>query len=136
MRAVLTLTLKLTGLALVFVCCRLASRHPFSFLWSLALMWGTVALVPVLAVLGCWLFDRDPTRERAELLTVLIHYAEMMLLGCGLIVALRFTQGHPMARVVVPKVITSPLVKILGIFATLTVLNLAIPGLGLPLPPS
>lgn len=124
--------LKLVGFALVLACWRLANRHAFSFLWSLTLMWGTVALVPVLALLGRWLLDRHPTPARAALLTIPVHYSEMILLGCGLIVAFRFTQAHPMAHVTVPRAISAPLLKILGAFASLTVLNLAIRGLGLP----
>jgi len=125
-------TLKLVGFALVLLYWRTISRHVFSFLWSVALMWGAGALVPVLAVLECWLLDRHPTTERAAILTIPIHYAEMILLGCALVVAFRFTQAHPMAHVAVPRWISSPVLKVLGVFATLTVLNLAIRGLGLP----
>lgn len=131
-KALSSLVLKLAGLALVFVCWRMASRHAFSFLWSVLLMWGAVALVPVLALLGRSLLDRHPTRERAALLTIPIHYAEMILLGCALIVAFCFTQAYPIAHVPIPKSISSPLLKVLGVLAILTVLNLAIRGLGLP----
>ncbi len=132
MRALSTAILKLAGFALVLLCWRLASLNAFSFLWSVVLMWGTVALVPALAIVGRWLLDRDPTAERAALLTVPIHYAEMILLGCALVVAYRFTQAHPVAYVAFPRSISSPLLKVLGVFAALTVLNLAIRGLGLP----
>lgn len=132
MKALSILIFKLAGLALVLLCWRLVSRHAFSFLWSVVLMWGTVALVPVLALLGRWLLDRHPTPERAALLTIPIHYLEGILLGCALIVAFRFTQAYPLARVAVPRTITSPLLRIVGVFAMLTVLNLAIRGLGLP----
>jgi len=132
MKAFSILILKLAGLALVLLCWRLVSRHAFSFLWSVVLMWGTVALVPVLAIVGRWLLDRHPTPERAALLTIPIHYLEGILLGSALVVAFRFTQAHPMGHVGVPRAISSPLLKVLGVFATLTVLNLAIRGLGLP----
>jgi len=95
MKTLSILILKLAGLALVLLCWRLVSRHAFSFLWSVLLMWGTVALVPVLAIAGRWLLDRHPTPERASLLTIPIHYAEGILLGCALIVAFRFTQVKP-----------------------------------------
>ena len=65
MRALSTAILKLAGFALVLLCWRLASLNAFSFLWSVVLMWGTVALVPALAIVGRWLLDRDPTAERA-----------------------------------------------------------------------
>lgn len=126
------LTLKLIGLVIVYVCWRLAARHLFSFFWSVALVWGLVALVPLLAGVGRWLLDCRPTAERAALLTIPIHYLEMILLGCALIVAFHFTQAHPIAPVPFPQAISFPLLQLLGVLATLTVLNLAIRGLGLP----
>jgi len=57
---------------------------------------------------------------------------EAILLGCGLIVALRFTQAYPMVRIPFPREISLLAVRITGALATLTVVNLAIGGLGLP----
>ena len=57
---------------------------------------------------------------------------EAILLGCGLIVALRFTQAYPMVRIPFPREISLLAVRITGVLATLTVVNLAIGGLGLP----
>jgi len=132
MKTACILTLKLAGLAVVYLCWRLAARSTFPFFWSVALVWGGVALVPLLAAIGRWLLDRRPTPERAMLLTIPIHYLEMILLGCVLIVAFRFTQAHPIARIPFPRAISVPIMQLLGVLATLTVLNLAIRGLGLP----
>jgi protein-S-isoprenylcysteine O-methyltransferase Ste14 len=124
--------LKLAGLAVVVVCGRLAFDHSFSVFWDIALMWGSVALVPFLAACGRWFLDRRPTPERARLLTIPIHYLEMILLGCALIVAFPVTHAHPIVRVPFPRALSWPAMQILAIAATLTVLNLAIGGLGLP----
>jgi protein-S-isoprenylcysteine O-methyltransferase Ste14 len=132
MKATGIVCLKLTGLAVVFVCGRWAVLHTFSTFWGFALMWGGVAFVPLLAAVGRWLLDRRPTPERAGLLTIPIHYLEMILLGCALVVALHVTQAHPMARVPFPRAISWLAMRILSIVATLTVLNLAMGGLGLP----
>lgn len=132
MRLLFMLMLKVAGFALVVLCWRTANRQDFSFVWSTVLMWGTVALVPVLAALGRWVLVRHPTRERAALLTVPIHYSEMTLLGSAAVVAFHFTQAHPIAPVAISRSITAPMLKIFGVFAILTVLNLAIRGLGLP----
>jgi len=126
------LCLKLAGLAVVFGCLRLAFRFRFSAFWDIALIWGFVALVPLLAVAGRWLLNRRPTPERAQLLTIPVHYLEMILLGCALIVAFRVTQAYPIVRVPFPRAITWPAMRVLSIVATITVLNLAISGLGLP----
>jgi protein-S-isoprenylcysteine O-methyltransferase Ste14 len=110
----------------------LAAQHSFAFLWSVVVVWGGVALVPLLAAIGRCLLNRRPTPVRAALLTIPIHYLEMILLGCALIVAFRFTQAHPIAAISFPRAISFPLMQILGVAATLTVLNLAIRGMGLP----
>jgi protein-S-isoprenylcysteine O-methyltransferase Ste14 len=132
MKSAYILTLKLAGLLAVVLCWRLAAQHTLPFFWSVALVWGAVALVPLLAAIGRWLLDRRPTAERAMLLTVPIHYMEMILLGCALIVAFRFTQAHPIAPIPFPRAISFPVLQIFGALAMLTVLNLAIRGLGLP----
>jgi protein-S-isoprenylcysteine O-methyltransferase Ste14 len=126
------LTLKLAGLAVVYLCWRMALHHAWSFSWSLLLVWGAVALVPALAAFGRWLLDRDPTPARATLLTIPMHYLEMILLGCAVVVAFRFTQDYSIAFIPFPRAISLPALRILGVLATLTVLNLAVGGLGLP----
>jgi protein-S-isoprenylcysteine O-methyltransferase Ste14 len=126
------LALKLAGLAAVFLCWRFAARYSFSLLWSAALVWGMVGLVPVLAVIGRSLLNSHPTPERAKLLTVPIHYGEMTLLGCATIIAFRFMQAYPIVRVPLPRGITFLLMQVFGIAALLTVFNLALRGLGLP----
>ncbi|MBI1741131.1 MAG: hypothetical protein HY233_13645 [Acidobacteriales bacterium] len=132
MKTAWVVSLKLAGLAVVFLCGRLAFNHRFSAFSGFAIMWGAVAIVPLLAVCGRWLLDRRPTPEQAQLLTIPIHYLEMILLGCALIIAFRVAQEHPIARVPFPRAISWPAMQILSIVATLTVLNLAIRGLGLP----
>ncbi|MBZ5654219.1 MAG: hypothetical protein LAO56_02955 [Acidobacteriia bacterium] len=132
MKVAWVVSLKVAGLAVVFACARLAFKHTFSAFSGLGLMWGAVALVPLLAGCGRWLLDRRPTPERARLLTIAIHYLEMILLGCALIIAFQVTQAHPIVRIPFPHTISWPAMQILAIVATLTVLNLAIGGLGLP----
>ena len=127
------LALKVAGLAVVFLCWRFATMHTFSFLWSVALVWGFVALVPVLTAIGRWLLDRHPTPEGAALLTIPVHYPEMTLLGCARIVAFGFTKQYPLINVPIPRSISFPTLRILSVVATFTVLHLAISGLGLPL---
>jgi len=132
MKAASIVVLKLGGLAVVFLCWCLAARHTFSFFWSVALVWGGVALVPLVAAVGRWLLDRRPTPERASLLTIPVHYLGMILLGCALLVAFPFTQAYPIARVPFPRAISFPALRVLAVLLTLTVVNLAIGGLGAP----
>lgn len=89
-------------------------------------MWGGIALGPLVAIAGRWLLDRRPTLERAAALSLLVHYAVMILLGCAIIVAFRFTQAYPIARIAFPRKISLAVVEITGALAMLTVVNLAI----------
>ena len=76
--------------------------------------------------------NRRPTPERAALLTIPLHYMLMVLLGCALVVAFRFTQAYPIANIPFPRSISFPVLRVLGTLATLTIVNLAIGGRGLP----
>jgi protein-S-isoprenylcysteine O-methyltransferase Ste14 len=132
MKRALILGLKLAGVAVVWYCWLFTANRDFSFFWSITLVWGGIALVPVVVAAGRWLLDRHATIERTAALSPLVHYLVMMLLGCAIIVAFRFTQAYPIARVAFPKKISLPVVQITGALAVLTVLNLAMGGLGLP----
>lgn len=126
------LGVKLAGIAVVWCCWLLTAKQNFPFFWSIAVVWGGTALVPPVAIAGRMLLDRRQTGERAAALSLLVHYLVMTLLGCALIVAFRFTQAYPIARMAFPRKISLPVVQITGALAVLTVVNLAIGGLGLP----
>jgi protein-S-isoprenylcysteine O-methyltransferase Ste14 len=126
------LGLKLAVIAVVWCCWLLTTNRNFSFFWSVAVVWVGIALVPLVALCGRRLLDRGPTIERAAVVSLMVHLAEGVLLGCGLIVAFRFTQAYPIVRIPFPKEISLLAVRITGALATLTVVNLAIGGLGLP----
>jgi len=132
MKRACMLGLKLAGIAAVWYCWLFTASRTFSFFWPIVLLWGGIAVVPLVALFGRRLLDCRPTVERAAVVTLLVHFAEAVLLGCGLIVAFRFTQGYPIARIPVPQEIGLLAVRITGVLATLTVVNLAISGLGLP----
>lgn len=126
------LGLKLAVIALVVGCLQFTANQTFSFFWSIVLAWGGIALVPIVAIGGRWLLDRRPTIQRAAALTLVVHCLEMILLGCAVIVAFRLTQACPIARIPFPREISLPAVQITGALALLTMVNLAIGGLGLP----
>ena len=130
------LGLKLAGIAVVWCCWLLTANRNFSSFWSIAVVWVGIAFVPFVALCGRRLLDRGPTIERAAVVSLMVHFAEGALLGCGLIVAFRFTQAYPIVRIPFPKEISLLAVRITGTLATLTVVNLAIGGLGLPVAPA
>jgi len=126
------LGLKLAVIAVVSYCWLLTTNRNFSFFSSIAVVWIGIAFVPLVALCGRRLLDRGPTTERAAVVSLMVHFAEGILLGCGLIVAFRFTRAYPIIRIPFPKEISLLAIRIAGTLATLTVLNLAIGGLGLP----
>jgi len=132
MKAIGIFAVKLAGLAVVYVIFVATADHAFSLPAAMAVMWGAVAAVPVVAAGGRWMLDRRPEPRRAEMLTIPVHYLEGLLLGCALIVAFPVVQAHPWSRVWFPQRISQVLMELFGVMAALAVLNLSVRGLGLP----
>jgi len=132
MKAIGILVLKLCGFVVVYLCWRAAADHAFSFWAGVVLVWGAAVLMPLVAGSARWLLDRKPTAQRAALLAVPVHYLEMILIGCALIVAFPLVQAHPWVRVWFPQALSLFLMGLFGIMGIVVVLNLAVRGLGLP----
>jgi protein-S-isoprenylcysteine O-methyltransferase Ste14 len=128
----LKLAVRLAAFAFTVWCWRSVRAATFSAAWSLAIMWGGVALAPLVAFAGRYLLDRRPQLEREGWVTTAVHYAEMILLGCAVMVALGFGKEHPIVTIPLPRDISYFFLLVIGAFVTATVLNLAIQGLGAP----
>lgn len=76
--------------------------------------------------------DQDPTVERVERITTALHYSLMILLGMAIARAAATHAGWPGPSLPVPEPVGRLLVIICGSFTLLTVLNLALRGLGAP----
>jgi len=132
MKAIGIFVLKLAAFALVYLGWQVTADWRFSPGAGAAVMWGAIALMPVVAGAARWLLDRKPTPERAAWLIVPVHCLELLLLGCALIAALPLVQAHPWVRVWFPTPLSLFLMEVFGIVAFLVVVNLAVRGLGLP----
>jgi protein-S-isoprenylcysteine O-methyltransferase Ste14 len=128
----LKLAVRLAAFVLAVWCWRLVRIGAFSAAWSLAFMWGGVALAPLVALAGRYVLDRRPQLEREGWVTAAVHYAEAILLGCAVMVSLGFGKEHPIATIPLPKYISQPFLQATGAFLIATILNLAILGLGAP----
>jgi protein-S-isoprenylcysteine O-methyltransferase Ste14 len=128
----LKLAVRLAAFALTVWCWRLVQIGAFSAAWSLAFMWGGVALVPLVALAGRYVLDRRPQLDRDGWVTAAVHYAEAILLGCAVVVSLGFGKDHPIATIPLPRYISQPFLQATGAFLIATILNLAIKGLGAP----
>ncbi|HTQ55883.1 MAG TPA: hypothetical protein VMI94_15555 [Bryobacteraceae bacterium] len=100
--------------------------------WSVAIMWGGVALVPVAALAGRRVLDRRPQWDRDGWTTAALHYMVMILLGCAAMVAIRFGKDHPILSIPLSRQISGPVTMALAVLAFGAVVNLAIQGLGAP----
>ena len=65
-------------------------------------------------------------------LNVLVHYAMMISLGVGIFPAIRLVSKWPGATIPIPRALRLVCMVLSGIAAVLTVLNLAVRGLGVP----
>ncbi len=78
------------------------------------------------------LLDKSPTQERCAWLTSILHILLMVLFGVAIIETLVEYSRSPRWFLPVPRMIGSVLLLITGFFTLLTVLNLALSGLGAP----
>jgi protein-S-isoprenylcysteine O-methyltransferase Ste14 len=127
----LTVIAKVAGLALTVACCWLASRSRNNL--SLLLIWGAPLLTFPISFCGRRVLDAGPaTKERAERVNIAVHYAMGIALGCGIFPAVVRVRQWPGPIVPLPQPIGYALFLITGFVMFLTVINLAIRGLGAP----
>jgi protein-S-isoprenylcysteine O-methyltransferase Ste14 len=117
----------------------LASRQ-LDTLRSLAVaVVGTLLIVP-LVFAGRSLLDRQPTVDRAEWVTLFVHYFVAIFFGSAIIAAVDFGLNAPNELVVILPEWLTPLLPVFGLgimvigggMLLYTVFNLAVKGLGAP----
>ncbi len=92
---------------------------------------GILVLIPIILI-SRRLLDREPTIEKAQEVTTLVHYAVAILLGSSVVAATRFTLEEPVWQLALPPWLGLLLVVISSILLLAVVLNLALKGLGAP----
>jgi protein-S-isoprenylcysteine O-methyltransferase Ste14 len=106
--------------------------QPFSRIVNLAFIVGGPLLVYPVVWLGRELLDRQPTLSRAGWMTTVVHYAVGFLFGVAIIRAVTTHQDWSGWPLPVPTWIGLVLVIVTGAATLLTVINLALKGLGAP----
>jgi protein-S-isoprenylcysteine O-methyltransferase Ste14 len=106
--------------------------QPFSRIMNLSFIVGGPLLVFPVVWLGRKLLDRQPTASRAAWMTTLVHYAVGFLFGAAIIRAMVTHQDWSDWSLPVPTWIGLVLVVVTGAATLLTVINLALKGLGAP----
>lgn len=83
------------------------------------------------ALLGRRVLETHTDKQRAEWASIFTHYAMMIALGVAIFPAIRLVQQRP-GKLPIPQQFGQALVWLTGLATLLTVLNLAIRGLGAP----
>jgi protein-S-isoprenylcysteine O-methyltransferase Ste14 len=114
------------------------------FLWSwvldqrlsnfmdISIIVGGVLLIFPIAWLGRKMLDKKPTTSRAACITTFVHYTVVILAGVAVIRAIKTHQDWSGWLLPVPTEIGLLLVIVTGGATLLTVINLAVKGLGAP----
>jgi protein-S-isoprenylcysteine O-methyltransferase Ste14 len=123
---------KLAGLALTVACWRWALKGQRSDTWNMVLIWCAPLLAYPITLVGRRSLDAQPVIRRAEWANILVHYAMMIALGVAIFPAVRLGQKWPGSTIPVPQQVGLGLVVLTGFAAFMTVLNLALRGLGAP----
>jgi protein-S-isoprenylcysteine O-methyltransferase Ste14 len=107
-------------------------NQPFSSTVNLSIIVGGVLLVFPVAWLGRKMLDKKPTTSRAAWITTFVHYTVVILAGVAVIRAIKTHQDWSGWLLPVPTEIGLLLVIVTGGATLLTVVNLAVKGLGAP----
>jgi protein-S-isoprenylcysteine O-methyltransferase Ste14 len=93
---------------------------------------GGVLLIFPIAWLGRKMLDKEPTTSRAAWITAFVHYSVVILVGVAVIRAIKTHQDWSGWLLPIPTEIGLLLVVVTGSVTLLTVINLAVKGLGAP----
>lgn len=102
--------------------------HPF----RIGIATLSALLVFPVVILFRRMLDDSPTQERCTWLTSFLHMVLMVFFGVAIVETLVVYSRTPVWFFPVPRMISGPLVLITGMAALMTVLNLALSGLGAP----
>jgi protein-S-isoprenylcysteine O-methyltransferase Ste14 len=107
-------------------------NQPFSSTVNLSIIVGGVLLVFPVVWIGRKMLDKKPTTTRAAWITAFVHYAVVTLAGVAVTRAIKTHQDWSGWLLPVPTEIGLLLVIVTGGATLLTVINLALKGLGAP----
>ena len=123
---------RMGGLLLTVACLSWAATTNIEGLWKTVVVWAPPLLTIPITRLGRRSLDANPTLRHTERVTGIVHYAMIIALGCGLFPAFRTILASPVITYPVLRQVVWTGVVVTGFVTFLTVLNLAVRGLGAP----
>jgi len=124
--------LRLAGFALLLGLYRwLMATHSTRVVSGLVIG-GCVVLVFPAVWVGRRLLDADPTLGHATRLTLVVHYALMLLIGAAIVEAVQTGRAWRGWVLPIPEPVGLALLRVTAVATLLTVVNLALRGLGAP----
>ena len=107
-------------------------HRPFSHIANLSIIVGGVLLVFPVVCIGRMILDKRPTPARTDWTTTFVHFALMILFGAAIIRAVVTRKDWLGWSLPNTGIVGWLLVILTGAFSLLTVVNLALRGLGAP----
>jgi protein-S-isoprenylcysteine O-methyltransferase Ste14 len=123
---------RFAGFAVTLCIWRMIQYGQFTPLLSWMIITGSVILIFPIVWIGRQAVDSKPTAERLAWITTIIHAMLMIVLGVSIIEAVKFFRIDPGIRLPIPAGIGLSLLSVTAPALFLTVLNLALSGLGAP----
>jgi protein-S-isoprenylcysteine O-methyltransferase Ste14 len=123
---------RITAFILTLILCRWIFRQQFSITLNFLCIVGTMLTIFPIVFIGRRILDLNPTTERLNWVTTIVHALLMVLFGIAILRAIQ-TAGRWQGWVIpVDHRIGLFLIGVTGFFVLLTVANLALSGLGAP----
>jgi len=132
MKNTLETLLRIALFTCVFLVWMLVLDQPFSNAANLFIIVGAVTVIFPIVWLGRMLLDRHPSPDRAARITTVMHAIVMILFGAAIIRAVTTYETWRGWLIPIPVEVGLLLALITGVAAALTVMNLALRGLGAP----
>jgi protein-S-isoprenylcysteine O-methyltransferase Ste14 len=128
-----TLTLaRITAFALTLLLWRWTLHQSFPPALNAVCVVGTVLAVVPTVWIGRKALDVNPTTEQAARVTTVVHAILMVLFGIAIIKGIQTGDGWRGVVIPIPENVGTALAVVTGGFTLLTVVNLALRGLGAP----
>jgi protein-S-isoprenylcysteine O-methyltransferase Ste14 len=128
---VLTIT-RFVGFLITMYIWQIVQLGQYSQLISLTIIIGAIVLVFPVVWIGRKSVDIGPTIERLAWITTIVHMVLMILFGTSIVEAIKLFQVEPGVRIPLPVEFGMVLLVLTGVTLLLTVVNLALSGLGAP----